>query len=89
MPKGFDGFLTVVAVGEILGKKYANNEVRNQYIVTKNYMQQGPLVAASFTASQLTDIARNCHCFGILTGVRLEYLSRFIHRVLDLKCLRL
>ena len=41
MPKGFDGFLTVVAVGEILGKKYANNEVRNQYIVTNKLHAAG------------------------------------------------
>ena len=38
-------------------------------------MYQGCLVADSFTASQLTDIAHNCHCFGLLTGVHLEYVS--------------
>ena len=45
-------------------------------------MEQGPLQADSFTASQFTDIDRNFHCIGILTRVRQDYLSQcLIHRV--------
>jgi len=38
-------------------------------------MEQGPLEAASFTASRFASIARNQHCFGLLSAVRHGYLS--------------
>ena len=52
-------------------------------------MQQGPLEADSFTASQFTDINRNCRYIGLLTRVSQEYLSEcLIHRVYDHNCPR-
>jgi hypothetical protein len=47
-----------------------------------NYIERGPLLADSFTYSQFTEIARNCHRVRLPTAVRLEYLSQwFIQRV--------
>ena len=46
-----------------------------------NYMERGPLKAENFTTSQFTGIARNWHCFGLLTGYLHEYRSqRFDNR---------
>ena len=41
-----------------------------------NYMEQGPVVVDSFTASQFTEIARNSHCVGLLTGILNEFMSQ-------------
>ena len=45
-----------------------------EHIVT-NYMEQSPLEAVSFTASQFIGIVLNCNCVGLLTGVLHEFVS--------------